>query len=116
MTISLLVTVLAMCYVYQRVEIIKSGYSLQKSRRYLTHLVDRNSALMYNLSRLESPRSLLASMSEREEEIRFARNRTPEVPVFDMARIEPERMPPQEGVVGNFFDLFTPRAEAWSRN
>ena len=66
----MIIMMLAIFYVHQKVEIIKSGYLLQKNRKYLSYLADQNSKLMYNLSKMESPRYLLASMGA--EEVKFA--------------------------------------------
>ncbi len=66
----ILVTIMAVGYVHQQVEIVKTGYSLQKDSEHLSRLVDQNSKLMYNLFKLESPRHLLASMND--EKIEFA--------------------------------------------
>ena len=71
--IGVLITIIAIGHVHQRVEVVKAGYELQKSRESLADLVDQNSKLMYNLSKLESPRYLLASLNA--EEIEFARKR-----------------------------------------
>jgi len=81
---SFLVTVLSLGYVYQRVEIVKAGYSLQAHRKQLSLLIDRNSKLMYNLSRLESPRNLLSSLDA--EKIMFAGQRTRHDETYVLAR------------------------------
>jgi len=112
-TIALLMTVTAMGYVHQKVEIIKAGYELQKSRKHLTDLVYQNSALMYNLSKLESPRSLLTYMDG--DEIEFAKSRAPRTRMFDIARLGRDDEAASGGLFSRFFDLFTPSAEARPR-
>ena len=76
------ITLIAVGYVHQHIEIVKAGYCLQRSRQRLSCLVEQNSKLMYNLSKLESPRFLLASLNS--EEVRFANHRAMRVndPLF----------------------------------
>ena len=108
-----IMTIAAMGYVHQRVEIIKAGYGLQQSRESLACLVDQNSKLMYNLSKLESPRHLLASMNG--EEIEFANSRAGRKNLYQLALAEPAGKKTARGVVGRFFDIFTLDAEARPR-
>ena len=109
----IIITVLSIGYVHQRVEIIKTGYSLQKSRKYLSYLVDQNSKLMYNLSKLESPRNLLTSMDG--EEIEFACSRTPGSDRYQVARVDAGDGGAGDSFIGKFLDLFTVNAEAKPR-
>ncbi|MGB2599354.1 MAG: hypothetical protein WBB86_08660 [Candidatus Omnitrophota bacterium] len=115
-----IVTIMAVGYVHQRVEIVKTGYNLQKDREYLSRLVDQNSKLMYNLFKLESPRNLFASMND--EKIKFARHtarqedgrtyrtsRVVTVPGYNVASAG-------KGFVGRFLDFFVADAEASPRN
>lgn len=69
----MLITIMAVGYVHQRIEIVKTAYKLQKNRNYLSMLIDQNSNLSYNLSKLEAPSNLLAALNK--EEIEFAGNR-----------------------------------------
>ncbi|MFC1479888.1 hypothetical protein ACFL5Y_00350 [Candidatus Omnitrophota bacterium] len=111
--ISIIITILATGYVHQRVEIIKAGYDLQKTREYLARLVDQNSKLMYNLSKVESPRYLLASLNS--EEIEFANHRTGQADRCELTQEDSDKVPAMVGFIGRFFDLFTLNAEARSR-
>jgi len=103
-----------MGFVHQRVEIVKEGYGLQKSRKYLAGLVDQNSKLMYNLSKLESPRYLLTSLNG--EEIKFVNHRTRENKSYRVARAAPADYTLKDGLFGKFLDLFTLNAEARPRD
>ncbi len=108
-----IVTVTAIGYVHQRVEIVKTGYIIQKNRKYLSCLVDRNTNLMYNLSKLESPRYLLASLKG--EEIKFASHRTRQANIFQVAHAGPGSGARSESLVDRFLDLVTVSAEAKPR-
>ena len=111
---SLLVTTMALTYVHQRVEIFKEGYRLQEHKRSLSQLVDQNSKLMYNLSKMESPRSLLTTLSS--EQIEFAGERevrpSDSFKVYADSRSLAKRT---ENFIGHILDVFTVKAEASSR-
>ena len=114
LTYALITTLLAVCYVHQRVELVKSGYDLQKKRTYLSYLADQNSQLMYNLSKLESPRHLLASLDG--DEIEFANTRSRKAESYLVASKLESGGSPNAGFVSKFLDLFTINAEARSRD
>ncbi|MDD4956651.1 MAG: hypothetical protein PHH49_03560 [Candidatus Omnitrophica bacterium] len=107
------ITVMAVGYVHQQVEIVKAGYTLQKNDRELSTLIDQNSALMYNLSQMESPRYLLASLDP--EEVRFASRRTSHYGGTQLAYAGTEREYGSNTVLGRMMDLLAPYAEAKSR-
>ena len=109
----IIITILAVFYVHQRVEIVKAGYGLQKNRKYLSYLVDQNSKLMYNLTKLESPRSLLTSLNG--EEIEFASHRIRQGDSYLLTLADSHNSDASEGMIGRFLDLFTSSAEARSR-
>ena len=115
-TIGIMLTTMAAGYVHQRVEIVKTGYSLQKNRECLSHLVDQNSKLMYNLLKLESPRNLLASMDD--EKISFASYiaKPAKSRKFQISRTELGRKRSIENFVGRLLDLFAVNAEASPRD
>lgn len=72
-SLSFIITLASIFYVHQNIEIIKSGYTLQANKRYISQLVEQNSKLMYNLSKLESPRNLLIFLGS--DKVEFASNR-----------------------------------------
>jgi hypothetical protein len=109
-----IITLFAIAYVHIHVETLKVGYDMQENRKYLSYLVDQNSKLMYNLSRLESPRSLLSSMNK--EDIEFSSIRPEGRSINLVYQIEPEEPAPKSGLIGRVFDLFTPDAEARPRS
>ncbi|MEA3489139.1 MAG: hypothetical protein U9R44_02205 [Candidatus Omnitrophota bacterium] len=99
-----IITIMAIGFVHQRVEIVKTGYGLQKSRKYLSCLVDQNSRLMYDLSRLESPRYLLASLDY--EEIEFARHKNRKAESYRLARAGSREDSGSGGLIVRLLDLF----------
>lgn len=108
--IGVVVTIAAVVYVHQRVEIVKTGYALEENRKHLSYLVDQNSKLMYNLSKLESPRYLLASLNG--EEVRFANRRRGQSPGSQAAHAGLVSDDVREGFIGKIFDFFHLSAEA----
>ncbi len=108
-----LVTAMAVGYVHQRVEIVKAGYGLQKNKKYLSQLIDQNSKLMYNLSKLESPRSLLTSLNTQKIEFAAHRSEHSDRDMLLCAGSKDENA--AEGLMGFFLDVFTAKAEAKSR-
>jgi len=110
---SMLITIVAVGYVHQRVEIVKTGYSLQESRKSLARVVDQNSKLMYNLSKLESPRNLLASLNG--EDIEFRNHRIGRTNSYQVAYGKAPKEPLKSSLAEKFFDLFTVNAEARPR-
>lgn len=105
--IAVCATFLAMLYVHQQVELIKSGYQLQQNRRLVQKLARDNSKLHYKLAKIESPKNLLASMQD--SQIQFARRRgsTRE----HIASISGYQFP-EPGRMGRLMDIFTADAEA----
>lgn len=105
-------TSVASLYVHQHAEIYKTGYSLQQDRKKLSCLVDRNSDLMYNLSKMETPRYLLASLGGKD--IQFAGQRR-ERAAYTMTGFYDSRDRYNEASAGKVLDIFTATAEAHNR-
>ena len=49
---------MALMYVHQEVEIVKTSYTINAHRRSLSFLLDQNRGLVYNLSRLGAPKRI----------------------------------------------------------
>lgn len=109
----IIITVLAVGFVHQHVEIVKTGYILQENREYLSCLIDQNSKLMYDLSKLESPRYLLASLDG--EEMEFAKHNTRQANSYRLVRAGSEGNGLIGALIGKLLDLFTLNAEAGTR-
>ncbi len=58
LTAIITVTLLSSLYVYQHARLIEYSYFINASKKSLSLLIDRNRALRYNVSRLESPARL----------------------------------------------------------
>jgi hypothetical protein len=106
----MVITVMAVGYVHQQVEIVKEEYGLNKSRKYLSYLVDQNSRLMYNLSKLESPTYLLASLDDGNMEFARINDMSVKVPAASAAGSTGPR--PRKNLVGRIIGFFTEEAEA----
>lgn len=105
-------TVLGLLQVHQRVELVKAGYELQRTRAVVDGLRRSNSELRYDLSRLESPSYLLASL-QGDSHIQFARRREYTREHIVTARSYDDRYA-ESGFLGRFVDIFTVDAEASS--
>jgi len=49
------VTLMALLYVNQQVQLLKISYSINTNEKEMTRLLDRNRSLVYNVTRLKSP-------------------------------------------------------------
>ncbi len=106
-------TSVASLYVHQHAEIYKTGYGLQQDRKKLSCLVDRNSDLMYNLSKMETPRYLLASLSGKE--IQFAGQRRDRGNTYSITGLYDASDRYEEAFADKIMDIFTVTAEAHDR-
>ncbi len=59
------ITLLSGLYVYQHARLIEYSYSINNSKEDLLLLIDRNRALRYNVSKLESPARLEEAVVDR---------------------------------------------------
>lgn len=105
-----IITAIAVAYVHQHIEIYKAGYEVHKSRMRLSYLVDRNCNLTYDLSKLESPRYLLAAIGDKEME--FARKGRRRVARYEIARVSDPPDRPEANFVEKIMDAVIPKAEA----
>jgi hypothetical protein len=101
---------ISLYYVHQKVELYTLGYGLQKNRKHLSYLVDENSKLMYELSKIESPKFLLTSLDEKGIEFADSRTREENSNYF-ASDIYPEEAV-HDGLLVRVFDIFTASAEA----
>ncbi len=109
----LIVTVVAMLYVHQRIEITKECYRIQEARKQLSCLVGKNSKLMYDLAKLESPKHLLGTF--RDKDMIFAGNSAKRPRSYNVAYAEMVYNARGTSLVERFMDIFTPAAEARPR-
>lgn len=66
-----LVTLLALAYVHQHVELVKLSYVIQYNEKRLAKLLDRNDRLGYNICNLEDPSRLEAILRNQNIDIAF---------------------------------------------
>ena len=52
------VTIIALAYVHQQVELVKLGYAIDYKEKNLEYILDRVNGLEYNISDLEKPSRL----------------------------------------------------------
>jgi hypothetical protein len=78
-----IVTLAALVYVHQQVELVKLSYAIDCKEKKLKELLDRKGTLRYNISNLESPsrlekvlldRKVSVSYPKKGQVIRLARN------------------------------------------
>ena len=58
-----IVSIFALSYVHQEIEILKTSFAIDKHRHQLSLLLDQHRSLVYNLSRLESPKRIEDTLS-----------------------------------------------------
>ncbi|MBL7155606.1 MAG: hypothetical protein ISS90_00495 [Candidatus Omnitrophica bacterium] len=110
----LLCAIFALGYVHQEIEIVKTGFNINKHRHEVSFLLDQYRSLVYNLSQLESPRriedtlcvnKIALCVPEADNIRRFDR--------VDLAyRNENVESAEREFFLVRFFDRFSAKAEA----
>ena len=107
---SIFITLMAMGYVHQHVEIVKAGYGLQKNRKQLEYLDDQNAKLIYDLSKMESPRNLLTSLDN--QQIEFVKYRNKGANSYKVAYADTKTNDKEGNFIVRLLDIFTPSAVA----
>lgn len=64
-------TLVALFYVHQQVELVKLSYAIDKKERALKDILDRKEALGYNISNLEDPSRLEGILLAKKIDISF---------------------------------------------
>ena len=54
----IILTMCALLYVHQNIEILKAGYSIDTNQKAFSYFLDRHKRLVYNLAKLKSPSAL----------------------------------------------------------
>jgi len=65
------ITVLALLYVHQQIELVKMSYSLEQREKKLKDMLDHNESLGYNIGNLESPSRLEQTLIARNIDVAF---------------------------------------------
>ena len=68
-----IVTLTALVYVHQQVELVKLSYEIDCKEKKLKEMLDRKGILRYNISNLESPSRLEKVLLERKVSISYPR-------------------------------------------
>ena len=114
-TVILSITLVALVYVHQQVELVKLSYAIECKEKALKVMLDRKDGLGYNIGNLEAPSRLEAALFAKRIEISFPKQahvvRTAsEQPAGkrDVLHVASAKNP---GLLG-IFDFLTSRAEA----
>ncbi|MBN2452820.1 MAG: hypothetical protein JXB40_00970 [Candidatus Omnitrophica bacterium] len=109
------VTLVALLYVHQQVELVKISYAIECKEKVLKDMLDRNEGLGYNIDNLEAPSRLEEVLLANRIEVAFPKRGH----VIKMASTKrsgagrPYRLKVSKGPdLFSFFDFLTPKAEA----
>ena len=115
-----IITLAALIYVHQQVELLKLSYAIDCKEKALKTIIDQREILRYNISNLESPsrleqillsRNINVSLPKRAQVIRLAR-----VPSnIDSGKLLGVSGLEERAGIFRFFDLLGGRAEAHAR-
>lgn len=100
----LLCGIFALFYVHQEVEIVKTSFLINKHHRQVTLLLDQYRSLVYNLSRLESPKRI--------EDTLCINEITLCMPPTENIRRFGEKIETKQSFLASIFDRFSTEAEA----
>ena len=116
----MLITLIALIYVHQQVELVKLSYTIDSKERRLKDILDHNETLGYNIKNLEAPSRLEGVLLAQKIDIAFPK-RDHVVRVARLNRVakngESIRAAGLERKVNIFgiFDFFSPAREAQAR-
>jgi len=113
-------TIAALVYVHQQIELVKLSYEIDCREKVYKEALDRRDILRYNISNLESPSRLENVLISKKVTVSYpksgqvvilskAASLTAGLPVLGISALE-ERTP-----IFRFFDFLTGRAEAHAR-
>jgi len=110
----MLCAVLALLYVHQEVEIVKTSFRINKQFRKVSFLLDQYRSLVYNLSRLESPKGIEDRLSINEIVLCMPKTENIRRPAETKLVYSEEALSPgqKQSFLGRLFDSFSTRAEA----
>ncbi len=114
------VTLLALLYVHQQVELVKLSYAIEQRERALKDMLDHNESLGYNIDNLESPsrleqvlisKKIDVNFPKRGQVVKVARFLTPVNRKEALSASNPQKGP---GILG-FFEFISPAREAQAK-
>ncbi len=104
---------IALTYVHQKVETVKTSFVIHKQQEELSLLLDQYRSLVYNLSRLESPKRVEDILCQNDITLtlpKVSRIRHITGANFDLAKRETEK--PKISLLARLVDKLTIKAEA----
>ena len=115
-----ILTVAALVYVHQQIELVKLGYEIDCKDKKVKEMLDRRDILRYNISNLESPSRLENALFSKKVAVSYPKrgqvvilSKAPlysrALPVLGVSNLE-ERTP-----IFRFIDFLAGRAEAHAR-
>ena len=112
-------TLVALVYVHQQVELVKLSYSIESKEKKLKDMLDHKERLDYNINNLEAPSRLEKILISRNIDVGFP-GKDHVVKVAKVTRGSPEDHLRSTGIDKKFsafgmFDFLSPRAEAQAR-
>ena len=111
---TIIITICALLYVHQNVEIFKVGYSIDTNQKAFSYFLDRHKRLVYNLAKLKSPPALEKRLLAEEIEliepgvnnVHYASAKIVNKPFLEFRSNNGER------IIDKILDTFTEKAEA----
>lgn len=111
---TIIITICALLYVHQNVEILKVGYSIDTNQKAFSYFLDRHRRLVYNLAKLKSPPALEERLLAEEIEliepgannVYYASAKIINKPSLEFKSNNGER------IIDKILDTFTEKAEA----
>jgi len=73
LTLISIITLVALIYVHQQVELVKLSYSIEHKEKRLKDMLDRKNSLGYNIDNLEAPLRLEQALLSKNVDIAFPR-------------------------------------------
>lgn len=114
------VTMVALVYVHQQVELVKLSYSIEGKEKKLKEMLDRNERVGYTINDLESPSRLENVLSAQKINVSFPRKgHVVEMPGLALNIRGEERLRAtgleKKSPIFVIMDFFSPRAEAQAK-
>ena len=102
----------ALLYVHQQIEVMKTSFIINKKRHEISFLLDQYRGLVYNLSKLESPKRIEDKLSQ--SEITLCMPKTANIHREAKVKLvyDAGESPKSESFLAKLFDRFSTKAEA----
>jgi len=120
LTLISVVTLTALIYVHQQVELVKLSYSIDKKEKIVKDMLDRKDSLGYNIYNLEAPSRLEKVLLAKNVDVAFP-TKSNVVKIAKMKNVAHREASLRNSAVEKRFNIFgiidflSPRAEAQAR-